>query len=333
MELPESAALKPLVELYARLLVRLGGELGERPLVLPTADFFPDVFSGDEASAQALVLRMQEHAGMEDIPITTRVVGAEAEGDGCGSGGCGSGSQSGGGCCSSGGCGDEPSNTFERIVEEEDGWRLQLDPRELRHSETLVASLARALGHVMLVETAPRDGKIEAPAMVLGELLGVGLGFGPLLLQGAHIYSKGCGGPRVSRVTHLGVGDLAVATALFIARGRHAVRPALAHLAPTQQELLTQAMERLDDSPELVQALRSDPRRLVELPWEFGKPRSRLAKLLGFGRTKPDALGEEPPLEELRAMAKARTSSGTNKAKDELAALVDEALNETRASS
>src|SRR6266545_2519034 len=84
-------AMRAVLERYAALVARLGGELGERPLVLPTAEFFPDAFGKEQRSALRLVRRMQKHAGMTDIPIAVGLVGGDesASEGGCGSGGCG----------------------------------------------------------------------------------------------------------------------------------------------------------------------------------------------------------------------------------------------------
>ena len=74
MDLPAPDACTELVRRYARLLTHFGAELGERPMVLPTSEFFPDRFRGDEASLQRLVQRLALHAGMSDIPIQARLV-------------------------------------------------------------------------------------------------------------------------------------------------------------------------------------------------------------------------------------------------------------------
>lgn len=76
-QLPEPV-VRAIVQRYARLIQRLGPELGERPLVLPTEKFFPDTFQGDAKSLRRLVKRMQAHAGMSDIPLTPVLIdGAE----------------------------------------------------------------------------------------------------------------------------------------------------------------------------------------------------------------------------------------------------------------
>src|SRR5262249_50241440 len=88
-ELPHRDALGPIIERYARVLSGAGDCLGDRPLVLPNGEFFPDRFTGDESSAGRLVSRMMEHAGLGDVPLTTRVVSEdepEAPHEGCSSG-------------------------------------------------------------------------------------------------------------------------------------------------------------------------------------------------------------------------------------------------------
>jgi len=59
-ESKDRPALTAIVERLGCLLAALRDDLGHRPLVLPTAEFFPDRFTGDEASAERLVARMLE---------------------------------------------------------------------------------------------------------------------------------------------------------------------------------------------------------------------------------------------------------------------------------
>ena len=66
--------VRGVVQRYAQLLAKLGDEIGQRPLVLPTAEFFPDRFQGDVKSLRRLIQRMQKHAGMSDIPIEASLV-------------------------------------------------------------------------------------------------------------------------------------------------------------------------------------------------------------------------------------------------------------------
>src|SRR5688572_20490999 len=92
MELPPEPVQRAILERYARLLARFGGEIGKRPMVLPNGEFFPDQFEGDARSVRRLIKRMQVHAGMEDIPIRARLLGTESDGQeqagSCKSGAC-----------------------------------------------------------------------------------------------------------------------------------------------------------------------------------------------------------------------------------------------------
>src|SRR5690348_16914916 len=90
MELPDDRTLRELVQRYGSIVERFGPDIGQRPMVLPNGAFFPDVFQGDLPSVRRLLRRMQEHAGLSDIPIEVGVLDPEAQGEACGSGGCGS---------------------------------------------------------------------------------------------------------------------------------------------------------------------------------------------------------------------------------------------------
>lgn len=353
MELASPRALRAIIERTARLRARLQDELGERPLVLPTSAFFPDEFRRDPGSLKRLVTRLKRHAGMQDIPTRTRVVGlAGAAHGGCGPGGCASPpTRSRGGSCSSG-CGptaSDPAAPVARLVDLGERWQLNVPAEELQHPVILTTNLARALSYVFLVETLPDGQSIEEPSDVTADLTGVWLGLGVLLLQGSYIYRKSCGGPSVSRVTKLGPGELAVATALFAKVGGHRSRAAQRELDPTQAALFAKARAWVDSNEALVEQLRVAPAQVARGDYALAETRPWLARLLGgppkttpsdetatdsrlgFG---PDGL-ETASLDELEDLLAAFPSPSPTRARpakpddEELKRLVTEALNET----
>ena len=250
--------VRAVVQRYARLIHRLGPELGERPLVLPTEKFFPDTFKGDAKSLRRLVKRMREHAGMSDIPVKPVLTDAEEEG------------HAQGGSCGSGSC-STPKASAEaptRLVDDGDGWRLQFQAAELRHPVALTATVARALAHVFLVETRGEGEAIDEPVELTVDLAAVALGFGELLLEGSHIYSKSCGGPSVAKLTALGPQELAVACVLFVTRGKHSARALAKELPATQREALDDARALIDKNPTLARAICESPERLLDGEFE-----------------------------------------------------------------
>jgi hypothetical protein len=311
MELPDKAGLAAIVERYARLLERVGSEAGERALVLPNADFFPDRFTPDEASVATLVDRMMAHAGLADIPLTTRVVaedGPEAPHSGCSSG-----------CAVPGAvAGSQP-----RLTESGDAWTLHVPATEVAHSVVLTTMIARALAHVFLVETLPGGVPPEAPAELTADYAAVLLGFGPILLEGAYIYSKGCGGPSVAQVTRASLPELAVLSALFVEIGGHPARRALRELGTTQAALFAEAHEWAKSNGPLVARLRTDPGSVAARDYTLSDSKPWLLRLFGKKAPPPDSAA-------LPDFAVAPTAAQRAKprdpAHDELRALVDEAL-------
>ncbi|HOU94100.1 MAG TPA: hypothetical protein PLU22_23780 [Polyangiaceae bacterium] len=339
MDLPSAPALRTVVERLARLRSRLGDELGERPLVLPTGEFFPDEFRADEPSVKRLVTRLKRHAGMSDIPTRTRVAGLDHD---CGGGSCGaSRGGHGGGCgdgCGGGGAGEEP---IPRLVDTGETWRITVPAPELRHPVLLGANLARLLSFVFLAETLPEGEALEAPADVTADLTGVLLGFGVLLLQGSYIYQKSCGGPRIARATRLGPGELAVATALFAKLGGHAVRGARRALDATQAAAFAEAWAWVESNEALVEALRRDPARVARGGVELSETQPWLTRALGrkarpgsAPRNRGEPGLEDGPLAEiddlLATLPEARRPRArpTTPEDEELKALVAEALDE-----
>jgi len=275
MDFPDERSLRDLVQRYASLVERFGSDIGERPLVLPNGKFFPDVFRADRASVKRLLERMQEHAGLSDIPIDVAIVDPDdlAE-QACGSGGCGS-------CAAP----NVPAElAAARLTDLGDGWRIQLSPGEVQHPVALTAALGRALGHVFLLEESSAERPIEEPLEVTVELATVALGFGTLLLAGAHVYQKSCGGPSIARLTALDVGELSVAFALFAACGGHGLRAARSELGATQRELLSEAETWALSNPRLVRLLASDPLRVALGDFELSPAKSWVGRLFdGLG--------------------------------------------------
>ncbi len=324
MELPSENVVRALVQRYARLLDRLDEEIGNRPLVLPNSEFFPDTFRGDEKSLRRLVKRMLAHAGMSDIPVRAVLVGEDGEPHEHGS--C---SHDGGGGCGSGACSvpTPDGDSKARVVEDGEGWRLAIQEAELGHSVVLTANLARSLGYVFLMETRAGEEPIDEPLELTVDLAAVALGFGELLLEGSYIYSKGCGGPRVARVTALGPLELAIATALFVARGEHSARALAKELPATQREAFDEARALIESNPELVRALRAEPARLGEGRFELREAKPWLARVFGKKKTSESELS----LDELESMlatsvSKPKQPKPPDPKRDELRALVDEAL-------
>jgi hypothetical protein len=270
MDLPDDRTLRELVQRYASVVERFGADIGRRPMVLPNGSFFPDVFTGDLPSVARLLRRMQEHAGMADVPIELGVYDPnEREAEACGSGGCGS--------CAAPGV--SPELAAARLVDLGDGWRLNIAPAEASNPVVLTAALARALGHVFLLEETSPARPIEEPLEVTVELTTVALGFGTLLLAGSYLYQKSCGGPNVACLTALGLAELAVAFALFCKQGGHSMRKARAELDVTQREQLSEAETWALSNPELARLLATDPLRLALGDFELSAPKSWMARL------------------------------------------------------
>jgi len=284
MELPDERTLRELVQRYASVIERFGADIGPRPMVLPNGSFFPDVFTGDLPSVARLLRRMQEHAGLADVPIQIGVYDPSgAKDEACGSGACGS-------CAAP----SVPADlAAARLVDLGDGWRVNVAPAEASNPVVLTAALARALGHVFLLEETSAERPIEEPLEVTVELTAVALGFGTLLLAGAYLYQKSCGGPNVACLTALGLGELSVAFALFCKQGGHSMRRARGELEVTQREQLSEAETWMLSNPEVSRLLASDPLRLALGDFELSAPKSWMARLLG-GLGSPNRVSATP---------------------------------------
>jgi hypothetical protein len=330
--LPDLAGRGELVRRYAHLLQHFRAEIGARPLVRQTAEFFPDRFDKDLPSVQRLVRRLQTHAGLLDVPIAVQLVSLElADASTNASKGCGSAN------CAPSCAAPSPAegNTFARLEEGAQGWTLNVFDAELHHPVALTTQLALALAEIFLSESSCADAPVEAPRGVSRDLACVALGLGLIVLEGSFIYSKACGGPSVTRLTDLSVGDLSVACALFIALGRHSSRRAVQELGTTQRALLAEANEWATSNAPLISQLATDPGQLATRAPEVREARSWLLRVFERPAPAPTPAAAHPAdvpddalLELARKAAPARraTSRVRTREQEELAALVDEAL-------
>ncbi len=319
MELPNPDVRRELVVAYASVLESLDLAAHPRPLVLPNGQFFPDVFTGDEASVQRLLDRLLEHAGLSDMAVAVRFW-AEAQ-EGCGTGACGS-------------CGPAPEQSLlERLADDGDTWRVNVLPAEAGQPVALSSALCRALALAVLREAdaPPRQMNLDLAV----DLTAVALGFGVLLLEGSHIYRKSCGGPSVVQSTALGPNELALVLALEIAASGQSARALNKYLSATQREAFSEAKVWADSNGPAMRALRSEPRRIARGELELREPMSWLGRwFVGGGRRAPSA-AEAGTIDELEAaLARTVTPRALPQAPkrdpkfDEIKRLVDEALNE-----
>jgi hypothetical protein len=269
MEAFADADVRVLATRIATTVEELELAAGEALLVLPNAEFFPDRFTGDQASLERLAARMQGYAGLETVAIDAVLAGETAldEGGACGTGGCGS--------CAPAGV--DPNGP--RLARTPEGYRITVPTAELGHPIVLGSRLATALGAVAVFENGAAD---EARLTTAdAECAATALGFGVLLLEASYLYAKSCGGPRVDRATALGCDELAMLFALCAARDGHALGPALAELGTTQRALVRAAGTVVDASPELVRLLREDPARVASGRFRLREGRSWLERFFG----------------------------------------------------
>ncbi|AKT38999.1 hypothetical protein [Chondromyces crocatus] len=320
MDLPAEPQIRWILRTTATLL-----DLGAEPvrgLVQPTADFFPDHFDASPKSAAAVLTRVLEHAGLEDIAVELSVVTPEGE------------TKSGGGC-SSGACAAPvgKGQKFDRIaVLPDGGYRVALAAGELRHSVVLTTSLVRAVSFIFLNEVGawdvlqPRD---REPAVDMAAVL---LGFGVLVANGSYIYAKGCGGVQVHSATKMAVDEITLALAVFCRLHQVSDRAVERHLELTPRAHFEEAAVWAASNSALVKLLRENPSAITADAYTLSESRSWLARTLRIGTRRSRTLDDDLAMLE-RALPEAKRN-GAGQPPDparqaklaELRALVDESL-------
>ena len=280
MELLGETQIRWTLRTTARLLS--DGAEPVRGLVLPTGAFFPDAFDGSPKAVAALCARIQDHAGLADVPTEVKIAAPDGsvQKASCSSGACGGGGQ--------------VDTKLDRVSKRSDGtYVIGLAAGETRHPVALTTTLARAVALIFLVEsgaiesTPPRD--IEATV----DLAAVLLGFGVLMANGSHIYQKGCGGVAVHSATKMSVEEIGTALALFCALHDVPDRVAQKHLTTTPLEAFDEGAVWCASNRKIVKMLRSDPVAIEEERYELGEARSWLARALGIGKKKKATADEE----------------------------------------
>jgi hypothetical protein len=263
MDLPTDESIRWIVTHCARLRAAHGAVFADVPLVEPTAAFFPDAFTADLPGVGRLLRRMISYAPISDgLPVELGLLlDDEGAAGGCGSGACGSGARL-------------PRGTG-RVEEVGDGYRILIDPGAVGHPDLLAASLARGIGALVRLEAGERGGA-DAEA----EVAAVTCGFGALLLNGAAVWAKSCGGLRMARATALSASEIAIALAIFLVVHGHAEARCRAHLGPTQREALDRALEWAASNDRLLEALRDRPALLEGGVFDLEPVRGPLSRWL-----------------------------------------------------
>jgi hypothetical protein len=315
MELSEDA-LRSIVAHLAHVRAEYGEVLGEPDLVEPNGEFFPDEFKVEPAAISRLMRRMMTYAPLA-TDLDVEVVFAEAEGE-SGGGGCGS------GACGTGGkenpMGKAPGGG---VMETEDGYAVVLMASDVGQPKLLTASLARSMGRLVLFEADEEvDPRVEG---ALSELTAVACGLGVILLSGACVYKKACGGMKRFQGTFLGVEELALAAALFVRMSDRKPSTVRRHLEVTQREAFDLALDWVDGQPKLVRALSKDPESLADGIFSLEEKKGLLSRLLSRKRDDddPEALAMAAPrVVKVRSEEERRRIAETK-------ALVEEALQES----
>lgn len=311
------ASLRSIVAHLAHLRAAYGEVLADPELVEPNAEYFPDDFALDADGVQTLLERMMTYAPLaEDLDVKLGVI--EPEGDAAqGGGGCGSGA-----CGPGGGASKSAKGAVLRpAVETDDGYVAVLAATDAGDTTVLTTSLARSVGRIVLFEADedvdPRD---EGP---MSELTAVACGLGTILLNGAAVYKKGCGGMKRHQATFLSVDELALAVALFVRVTDAKPGRVRKHLAVTQREAFHNALSWVDDQPNLVKALADEPETLEDGVFVLEEKKGLFGKLLGRKRTDED---------DLVPVSKPKASTLSEEERRRIAetkALVDEALQDS----
>lgn len=316
MELSDDA-LRSIVAHLAHIRAEYGAVLEGADLVEPNGDYFPDEFKLEPAAVERLMRRMMTYAPLR-AELDVALAFASPDDEGAGGGGCGS------GACSPADKATKPV-VLGGVVETESGYAVILASSDVGEPKLLAAALARSIGRLVLFEAGePIDPRVEG---ALSELTAVACGLGILLLNGACLYKKGCGGVRRQQATFLGVSELALACALFVRVTDGKPSAVRRHLEVTQREAFDSALDWVSAQPTLISNLTRHPATLTDGIFSLEEKKSLFARL--FSRN--DRRRNEDELSAAMAVprqAKLRSAEELRRL-EETKALVAEALQDS----
>jgi hypothetical protein len=307
MEGPNEDALRWLVSRYAHLLAEHGDAIGRPALVLPNGDFFPDEFTLDPPGVLRFAKRVLSYAPVaDDLELG---LGFLEPNESSHAGGCGSGACDTGGGKAAGAVGGE-------AIETDTGYGVTIGVRDTGNPVLLGTAVARAVGAIVLSEADEETTGDEHAAM--SEVAASAIGLGALLLSGAYVYGKSCGGVNVRQATHLSVEEHATLLALFCRVNDHKPSAARAHLETTQTEAFDEALRWVDSNHAIVDALRTHPATLADGVFEIERTKGIFGRLFAKKGPRPDEIA--PPKKKTQ-----RTEAEERRLR-EAKALVEEAL-------
>lgn len=303
MELPSEESIRWIVRRYAELRAAHGDVIGDPELVEPTGRHFPDAFAPDPPSIGRLLRRTMSYAPLaEDLHVELAFLEPEEESaKSCGSGACGGGGK---------------ITAHDGVVELDEGYRVEVKVTDVAHPVVLTTSLARSVGALVLGEAGEDRG---SDGGATAEIAATVCGLGVLLLNGAAVYTKACGGLKMHRATHLAIEDIAVALALFLRVHGKKPSAARAHLETTQREAFDLALSWADSNEKLLATLRDRPDDLTDGVFAIEPVRGLFGRL--FSRKRDDV----PDLAPVSSRRTERTEAEARRLA-EARALVEEAL-------
>ncbi len=318
MDLPAEPRIRWMLHRTAALLEQ--GAEPVRGIILPTEEYFPDVFDGSPQSVVALMKRIQTHAGLSDLNVELQFV--TPEGETASAGGCGS------GACGPGG---KIETRLDRVGRRKDGsYVISIGTGEVGHPVVLTTALVRAVASMFMTEADAYNDVRPEDREPATELAATMLGFGVLVANGSHVVVKGCGGSKVHSATKLTTDELTLALAVFCRSFGVDMRTAHKHLDSVPRESFDRAETWVRANGAVVRRLRDDPEGIRNDRFVLDQAEGWMSRIFGFGRGKRGLTAEETlsELERTLPAATTRKPMDPERAKKlaEMRALVDESL-------
>lgn len=272
--------IRAIVAHVAHLRAAYGDAFESPDLVEPNGEYFPDAFALEAESIHRLLRRMLGYAPVSadlEVGLSFLEPDGEVKAGGCGTSACGTGGTTG--------------TAVGGAIETEDGYAALVHVTDAGDPVLLTTALARAIGRIVLFEADEEvDPRTEG---ALSELTAIAAGLGVLILNGACVYKKACGGMKRNQATFLELEEVALALALFVRTTGAKPATVRRHVEITQREAFDAALSWVDGQPTLVRRLTEEPSMLADGVFELEKRRGLLSRL--FGRAPGASLDLDDP--------------------------------------